>query len=120
VRISLKKQMVGLYEGASVRNFDGIDHTRLDRRAHGYGRAEVRICIAMQIPDDYPQREKSCDLRTLIVVANCRYEAKSTERGQTRPHTSRHEPHAVLLARHSRSLVHRAPVEMESGRHISR
>jgi len=95
----LKKQMEALYEEAAARSFDGIAHTRLDQHEHGHGRDEDRICIAMQIPSDHPQCAKWRDLRTLVVVANCRYEDKGAERWQTRLYISSLAPDAVPLAR---------------------
>lgn len=99
----LKKQMGELYEDAAARHFDGIAQTRLDQREHGHGREEDRICIAMEIPVDHPQRAKWRDLRSLVVVANCRYEAKGTERWETRMYITSLAPDASMLARVIRS-----------------
>lgn len=95
----LKKQMEALYEEAAAHHFDGVVHARLDQQEQAHGRDEERICIAMQIPMDHPQCAKWRDLRTLVVIANCRYEDKGTERWQTRLYISSLAPDAVLLAR---------------------
>lgn len=93
----LESDMRQLAEQAIDKDFLGVKHTVYETNEKGHGRTEQRICHAIEIPKDHPQRARWKDLCTLVIMTCCRIIA-GVETWESRYYISSHAPKAKPLA----------------------
>lgn len=92
----LAEDMGEFYQQGVDGDFAGLNQATHETNEKGHGRQEQRICQAIEIPRDHPQRERWQDLRTLVILACCRIVA-GVESWETRLYITSHGPRAKAL-----------------------
>lgn len=60
-----------VFEGALNTDFANVQHETHTTQETAHGRTTERTYQAIELPRDHPQRQKWCDLRTLVIATSC-------------------------------------------------
>jgi predicted transposase YbfD/YdcC len=93
----LERDMAQVFEDGLNNDFAGLKHATYETNETGHGRREQRICHAMEIPPNHPQRSIWKDLCTLVIMTCCRVIGE-VETWETRLYISSHAPNAKALS----------------------
>jgi predicted transposase YbfD/YdcC len=84
---------------AAKDNFGSVKHMYHEEHESSHGRTVDRICTAIEIPKDHPQRKRWPGLRTLFVIETNRKTSDNAEpKRETRFYISSLAPNADVLA----------------------
>ena len=64
----LLEEMQTLFEHGINTDFEGMQKTEYSPSETGHGRKECRMCVALSIPQDHPQRARWKDLKTVVAM----------------------------------------------------
>ena len=94
----LLEEMESLLRDAQKNDFANFEHQYHEENSSDHGRVVERVCTALEIPADHPQRERWPGLRTLFVIDSIRVESGAPKKRETRLYISSLPPKADHLA----------------------
>lgn len=94
----LLEEMESLLRDAQKNDFADFEHQYHEDHSTDHGRVVERVCTALEIPADHPQRERWPGLRTLFVIDSIRIEPGAPKKRETRLYISSLPPKADHLA----------------------
>ena len=94
---ALQRDLQQLVEQGIDTGFKGMSKTEITLHDKGHGRQTNRTCVAVEIPEDHPQRRHWRDLQTIIAIITERH-VGDKESWETRLYISSHPPKAKRLS----------------------